>query len=139
MKRNILSTGEESNRFARKNYLIHLSRHCKFAFYSTTMPFPHTCIHTHTHTTLYVLESSIREIESREFAVSSLSLWFGVHLPPPSPTDSFLPFSREVGGNFVGVARNFARCYLLSSVADGGGSLAICTLAVHKPSVGCVN
>lgn len=85
MKRNILSTGEESNRFARKNYLIHLSRHCKFAFYSTTMPFPHTCIHTHTHTTLYVLESSIREIESREFAVSSLSLWFGVHLPPPPP------------------------------------------------------
>lgn len=53
MKRNILSTGEESNRFARKNYLIHLSRHCKFAFYSTTMPFPHTCIHTHTHTPRY--------------------------------------------------------------------------------------
>lgn len=92
MKRNILSTGEESNRFARKNYLIHLSRHCKFAFYSTTMPFPHTCIHTHTHTTLYVLESSIREIESREFAVSSLSLWFGVHLPPPLPHRQFSPF-----------------------------------------------
>lgn len=55
-----------------------------------------------------------------------------VQSAPPSPTDSFLPFSREVGGNFVGVARNFARCYLLSSMADGGGSLAICTLAAHK-------
>lgn len=137
MKRNILSTGEESNRFARKNYLIHLSRHCKFAFYSTTMPFPHTCIHTHTHHVIRPRILNPRDWKQRVRCFVFVSM---VRSASPSPsTDSFLPFSREVGGNFVGVARNFARCYLLSSVADGGGSLAICTLAVHKPSVGCVN
>lgn len=140
MKRNILSTGEESNRFARKNYLIHLSRHCKFAFYSTTMPFPHTCIHTHTHTPRYTPSNPQSARLKAESSLFRLCLYGSECTSlPPSPTDSFLPFSREVGGNFVGVARNFARCYLLSSVADGGGSLAICTLAVHKPSVGCVN
>lgn len=128
---------ESLNRFARKNYLIHLSRHCKFAFYSTTMPLPHTCLHTHTHTHIRPRILNPRDWKRRVRCFAFVSMVQSA--PLPSLFDSFPPFSREVGGNFVGVARNFARCYLLSSVANGGGSLAICTLAAHKPPVGCVN